>query len=177
MFKTFNLRGSTPAPGFYITCRIRGMVFNPRHTWRHVSDLILDCRTRLNLLKTFSSPRWGASSNRILQILHALIQAKLDHGAVIYDSGSSHSLQTLEPILNAANRMSLGAFCTSPVDSFWLNPALCPCRKFLCLSYGLELQNRQPCKLLRFRSSLGSSLRATSFIPATFGTSSAILQP
>ena len=53
---------------------------------------------------------------------NALVRSKLDYGSIIYDTAKPDLLNELSPIHNAGLRLTLGALCTSPVDSI-LNEA------------------------------------------------------
>jgi len=100
------------------SCKILGMTFDKRHTWKtHILKLKTECQARLHVLKILASPKSGAASTRLLQIQKAIIQSKLDYGSTLYGSASGTTLKTLDTIFNSANRLSLGAFRTSPVHS------------------------------------------------------------
>ncbi|XP_074026915.1 uncharacterized protein [Leptinotarsa decemlineata] len=71
-----------------------------------------------------------------------LIRCKLDYGSIVYNSAQKSTLKQLDIIHNAALRIALGAFCTSPIDSLNCEsgePSLADRRKYLTLSYASKI--------------------------------------
>jgi len=61
--------------------RLLGVIFDsPRLTWKaHVDHLVANCTRRINIMKTFSSPSWGASHPILRQFYISYIRAKLSY--------------------------------------------------------------------------------------------------
>ena len=55
-----------------------------------------------------------------LKLYRSLITSKLDYGCIVYGSASKTALVKLNPVHNQGLRLSLGAFRSSPVESFML---------------------------------------------------------
>lgn len=98
--------------------KILGLTFDSKLTWKnHIEDLILDCKKRINILKVLSSTKWGADQESLIRVYRGLIRSKIDYGSIIYGSANSNLLKKLDAIQNAALRISLGVFRTTPVYS------------------------------------------------------------
>ena len=74
----------------------------------------------INLLKILAHTRWGANHSSLLTIYRSVVHFKLDYGSIVYGSARKSYLSKLEPVANAALRLSLGAFRTSPIPSYKL---------------------------------------------------------
>ena len=85
----------------------------------------------------------GCKSNFLLKLYHSLVRSKLDYGCIVYGSASKTALAKLDPIYNQGLRLSLGAFCSSPVESLYVEahePPLEIRREKLALQYRLKLK-------------------------------------
>ena len=67
--------------------------------------------------KCVSNQKWGADRKIILRLYKTLIKSKLEYGYEAYGSACKTLLQSLEPVQNAALRLALGAYRTSPISS------------------------------------------------------------
>ena len=56
----------------------------------------------------------------MLRLYRSLTQSKLEYGSVVYGSIYSSYLEMLDPVYNQGLRLCLGAFRTSPMESFML---------------------------------------------------------
>jgi len=56
-------------------------------------------------------------SKRLLTLYGTLIRSKIDYGSIVYGSTRKSYLSKLDPIVNQALRLCLGAFRTSPIRS------------------------------------------------------------
>ncbi|XP_057329861.1 uncharacterized protein LOC130670470 [Microplitis mediator] len=100
------------------TIKLLGLYIDKKLNWStHVNHLMLECSKRINILKVFGHTRWGADKNSLLLTYKSLVRQKLDYGAIFYDMASSRLLRDLERSQNQALRISIGAYCTSPIDS------------------------------------------------------------
>lgn len=120
-------------------CKILGIYFDEKHSWKyHINTLKANCYARLNILKTLSSLKWGADTYILINIYKSIIQPKIDYGSIVYSSAKPTLLQKLDPIINSACRLSLGAFRSSPVTSLLAEAGLLPLelrRKLNCLKF------------------------------------------
>lgn len=100
------------------TTKILGMTFDHKHTWRdHIENFATECKKRLNIIKVLSATEWGADQQSLIRVYRGLIRAKIDYGSILYGSASSNLLKKLNSVQNAALRISLGVFRTTPVTS------------------------------------------------------------
>ena len=107
---------------------ILGMVFDsPLLTWKaHTEHLQVECLRRVQIMKAISSYSWGMSSNILKQFYIAYIRAKMDYGAILYESASISRLNKLESIQNACCRLILGVRKSSPILSIQVEAGLPP---------------------------------------------------
>ena len=128
--------------------RLLGMILDsPKLNWRmHVKNLIRDCRLRLDILKSVSSPVWGASAQLIRTFYISYIRTKIDYGCIFYDTAGP-ILQKLDTIQNSALRLITGARKTSPILSLQVEafiPSLkihrgqCIIKKYLDLLHSVK---------------------------------------
>lgn len=101
------------------THRLLGLIFDsPLLIWKdHIHYLRNDCLKRIDLLKSISSSKWGASSHILRNFYVAYIRSKIDYGSIVYASASNTNLKRLDTLQNACCRLILGARSTSPVLS------------------------------------------------------------
>ena len=93
-----------------------GLIWDRKLTFEHhINYLKAKCNKSLQLLRVLANKNWGADSELLLRIFRALIRSKLDYGAVVYQSATQKSLDSLYPIQNEALRVCLGAFKSSPI--------------------------------------------------------------
>lgn len=92
------------------------MWFDSKMSWStHIKELKSECKKRLTILKTIAHKSWGADTITLKLTFKALIMAKLDYGAVIYQSAKTHWLKSLDPVINTGMRIAIGAYHTSPI--------------------------------------------------------------
>ena len=53
------------------------------------------------------------------KVVHAIVRSKFDYGCIVYGTASNTNLRQLDSIHNSGLRLTLGAFCTSPVSSLY----------------------------------------------------------
>jgi ribonuclease HI len=152
-----------------------GLIFDSRLTWiAQIKALRIKCLKALNLLKVVSSHSWGADRAVLLRLYRALIRSKLDYGCQAYGSASKSALKLLDPIHNAALRICVGAFRTSPIESLYVEahePSLTNRRQQLGLQYYARLQGlpHLPTNRLVNDDSLDSWYGRRVKIPRPFG--------
>ena len=89
-----------------------------RRAYIHAISTLKDkCTKSLNLIKVTSHQKWGANRATKIKLYRALIRSKLDYSSILYETACATELKKLDVIQNSALRLSLGAFCTSPISS------------------------------------------------------------
>ena len=68
-------------------------------------------------MKRITGVKWGVSRDLLLKYYIAAIRSKIIYGASVYSSASPSILNKLNSVQNAALRISLGAFKSSPIAS------------------------------------------------------------
>ena len=90
----------------------------PLLCWKaHVDYLRVECAKRIDLMKTISSIKWGASSKILRSFYVSYIRSKLDYGAMIYCTAAATNLKKLDIIQNTCCRLILGARKSTPIQS------------------------------------------------------------
>ncbi|XP_045101460.1 uncharacterized protein LOC123498419 [Portunus trituberculatus] len=81
----------------------------PRLSWvNHISYLRTSCNKRLDVMKRIAGIRWGASRDLLLHYYKTTIRAKMQYASCFYGSAAYSNLLKLDPIQNAALRISMG---------------------------------------------------------------------
>ena len=76
-------------------------------------------------------------------LYRTIVRSKLDYGCIVYGTASNTNLQQLDSIHNAGLRLALGAFCTSPVSSMYMEANEAPLEeRRLKLSMNYYLKTR-----------------------------------
>ena len=86
----------------------------------HIKHLKAWCQKSLNILKVLSRTEWGADRTILLKLYRSLVISKLDYSCIVYGSAAKTSLVKLDLVNNHGLRLSLGAFCSSPVESLYV---------------------------------------------------------
>ncbi|XP_060843930.1 uncharacterized protein LOC132923934 [Rhopalosiphum padi] len=98
--------------------KILGLKFDTKMNWiQHLKYLKTDINQRLNLIKVLSHTQWGGDEHSLIRIHRQLIRAKLDYGAILYQSTSHSHLKIIDSTLNSSIRLCIGAFKSSPIES------------------------------------------------------------
>jgi hypothetical protein len=122
-----------------------GLVFDSKLSFKaHIDYLKKKCLKAMNLLRVVSSTDWRADSTTLLRLYRSLVRSKLDYGCVVYGSVRDSYLQSLDRVQNAALRICLGAFRTSPITSLHVEANELPLklrRQKLALQYVVKLKN------------------------------------
>ena len=118
---------SHPLP-FVTKHRYLGLYIDgPSLTWaHHITYLQSSCLRRIDVLKRISGVHWGANRALLLRYYQAAIESKLKYGAEVYGSASPSLLKKLNIIQNAAIRICLGAFRSSPIAALLAETGLLP---------------------------------------------------
>ena len=86
----------------------------------HIKYLEPRCQKSLNILEVLSRTEWGADRTTLLKLYRSLVRSKLDYGCIVYGSASKTALAKLDPVHHQGLPPSLGAFRSSPVESFYV---------------------------------------------------------
>jgi len=95
-----------------------GVIFDHKMSFiPHIINLKTKCLKALNIIKVVSHQNWGGDQQTLLNLYRATIRSKLDYGSFIYGSARTTYINMLNPVVNQALRLCLGAFRTSPEAS------------------------------------------------------------
>lgn len=111
----------------------------------HIVELKRDCLKRIDLMKTFSSSTWGASSQILRNFYISYIRSKLDYGSNLYGYAAKTNLKKLDSIQNSALRLMLGGRKSSPILSLQAEagiPSLSLHRDYLHVKQYIKLKNK-----------------------------------
>ncbi|GFW31687.1 putative RNA-directed DNA polymerase from transposon BS [Trichonephila clavipes] len=119
--------------------KILGIIFDPNITWKnHINYLRQKGFKYLNAIKALSSPKIGARSDHLLNIINATIRSIFDYGSQLFSFSSNSNRQKLEPIYNAALRLPLGLPRNTPLDLLRaesMNGSINTRHNFLCQNF------------------------------------------
>ena len=87
---------------------------------KHISLLKTQCREALNLILVVAHLKWGGDRDTLLMMYRAIVRPKLDYGCIVYGTESNTNIRQLDSIHNSGLRLALGAFCTSPICSLYI---------------------------------------------------------
>jgi hypothetical protein len=122
-----------------------GLIFDSKLSFKsHIACVKKKCLRAMNLLRVVSHTDWGADSTTLLRLYHSLVRSKLDYGCIVYGSARDSYLQSLDRVQNAALRVCLGAFRTTPISSLHVEanePPLTLRRQKLALQYIVKLRS------------------------------------
>jgi ribonuclease HI len=139
-----------------------GVTFDSKLTFRpHIAYLKQKCLKAMNLLRVVTYTDWGADSTTLLRLYRSLVRSKLDYGCIVYGSTRDSYVVSLDRVQNAALRVCLGAFRTTPISSLHVEanePPLRLRREMLALQYMLKLRSNpsNPAYSCVFESNLTS---------------------
>lgn len=127
--------------------RILGMIMDsPSLNWKaHIDYVKSDCLKRLDLIKVFSSPSYGASTRILRNFYISYVRAKLDYGASLYASASKTNLKKLEIVQNGSLRCVLGARSSTPINSLEVESCVPPLkihRDYLTVKQYIKLKHK-----------------------------------
>ena len=106
---------------FVKEAKFLGLIWDTKLTFEpHIKYLKARCQKSLNILKVLSRTEWGADGTTLLKLYRSLVRSKLDYGCIVYGSASKTALAKLDPVHNQGLRLSLGAFCSSLVESLYV---------------------------------------------------------
>ena len=106
---------------FVKEAKFLGLIWDIKLTFDpHIKYLKARCQKSLNILKNPFSYRMVADQTNLLKLYRSLVRSKLDYGCIVYGSASKTALAKLFPVHNEGLRLSLGAFCSSPVESLYV---------------------------------------------------------
>lgn len=136
---------------YYNSTKYLGLIFDSKLKWDiHLKDLKSKSIQKLNILKIVSKQHWGADRKSLLTLYRSLVRSKLDYGSMIYNSAREKTLQILNPVHNHGIRLAIGAFCSTPVLSLYVEANELPLekrRKILTCNFALKATSlvNHPC--------------------------------
>lgn len=99
------------------TTKMLGVIFDKRQTWSPYIKYLKKLRTdSLKIIKILSHTSWGGESKSLVKIFNAIIQAKINYGAILYRSAANSTLKLIDTRNNSGLRLPIGAF---------IKPTLC----------------------------------------------------
>ena len=118
-----------------------GLTFDgPLLTWKyHIDDIILKCQSRLDVMRRSCGKKWGASRDTMLLYYQTYIRSLLDYGGIVYGSAAPTQLKKLDVIQNAAIRLALGAYKTTPIVSLNTEAHILPLKIWRNIQSGAAL--------------------------------------
>ena len=121
------------------------MVFDTKLTFKnHIQYLKTSCQKALDILRVVGHTDWGADHIVLLRLYCLLVHSKLDYGCIVYGSALRSILKQLDPIHHQGLQIALGAFCSSPTQSLYVEAhelSLTTRRLKLSLNYVLKLKS------------------------------------
>jgi len=124
-----------------------GLTFDRKLNFKdHIESTRKKCVSSMNLLKVLSHFNWGADRKILLQLFRSLIRSKIDYGLIVYGAARPSYIKRLETVHNAALRICLGAYRTSPISSLQVEANELPMqlrRDQLSLQYATKLLGNQ----------------------------------
>ena len=120
-----------------------GLLFDKKLSFiPHIKALKAKCLKALDVLKVLSNTNWGGDRSVLLNLYRFLVRSNFDYGSIVYGSARKSYLKSLDTIHHQGLRLAVGAFRTSPVESFYAEsnePFLYTRREKLSLRYTTKL--------------------------------------
>lgn len=104
----------------------------------HIDYVKNKARKSMNLISALAYTDFGSDRNTLLKIHKSLVVSRMDYASFILDGASKTALLPLDRLNRMGIRKSIGAFCTTPIDSLHAEsgiPPLATRRKMLGMSY------------------------------------------
>lgn len=122
-----------------------GVIYDNKLNFKsHIAYLKKKCLKAMNLLRVVAHTEWGADSTTLLRLYRSLVRSKLDYGCIVYGSTRNSYIESLDRVQNAALRVCLGAFRTTPMTSLHVEANELPLRlrrEKLALQYIIKLKS------------------------------------
>jgi len=129
------------------TVKFLGMTFDQELNWNaHIENILRNSKGKINLLRSLTGYRWGASKKTLIRIYDTLIKPKLDYGIEIMHTASKKSTDKLEKIENMCLRICCGAMKSTPIDALHNECGELPFqlrRKAALLKYSVKIANAE----------------------------------
>jgi hypothetical protein len=122
-----------------------GLIFDSKLSFKpHIAYLKKKCLKAMNLLRVVANTYWGADSTTLLRLYRSIMRSKLDYVCTVYRSARDYYIKSLDRVQNAALRVCLGAFRTTPISSLHVEANELPAqlrREKLALQYIVKLKS------------------------------------
>ena len=98
-----------------------GVIFDTKLPFKnHIQYLKTSCQKALDILHVVGHTDWGADHIVLLCLYCSLVHSRLYYGCIVYGSARWSILKQLDPIHHMGLWITLGAFCTSPAQSLYI---------------------------------------------------------
>jgi hypothetical protein len=102
-----------------------GLNFDSKLLWgKQINESKQKANGAINVIKTLAHTKWGSNQNTLIRLHKTLVISKLEYGSELYGSAAKTYPQKLDSIHNTGMRLSLGPFCTNPIESFLMESEL-----------------------------------------------------
>ena len=108
-----------------------GTVFDRELRWRQQGERAANkAQAALMALNTLAQTTWGVTTRRFTRLIQACVHPRSDYAAIVWHSFGHNTRTTtkLDRILRQAQRTSLGAFRTTPMDALMYDSDMEPAR-------------------------------------------------
>lgn len=154
---------------FQDTLKFLGLIFDSRLTWKpHILYLKNEIATKLNILKVINHPTYNPSRKLLLNLYRSLIRSKAEYGILALASASPNTLSILNPPLNVALRICIGALRSTPIQSLYCEASELPPtyrRRVLANNYLSKISNNRNHPIMKRIEKHVSSLALPIFEP------------
>ncbi len=149
------------------TATYLGLIFDSKLTWRpYLQHLKRSSTRKLNIIRKLAHSSYGAETTTLLNIYKAIIQSKLDYGAVVYSSACTSNLNMLNTIQHTALRLASAAFPNTPSITILADLGEMPLsfqRDKQIIRYHIRLQSRPYLQMLNITCIASVSTFKSSF--------------
>lgn len=122
-----------------------GVYFDTKSTWSpQIDQIIMKCNKGINVLRSLTGCKWGASPRCLIMLYHAIIGAHLDYSSCLISTASNSKLQKLDRIQFRAIRIALGLMISTPTQILQSEANIPPLqfrRQFLADKYYLKCKS------------------------------------
>ena len=110
--------------------KVLGVILDsPKLTFNeHIKYVKTKIEKRINVLRSLSATRWGASAKLLRRVYISFIRSKMEYGCVMFGELNETNMRILEVLQNKALRCITGARRTSPILSLECEAYISPIR-------------------------------------------------
>ena len=123
-----------------------GVHMDSKLTWKnHISEITAKCEKSINVLRVFSSLKWGADPDISLLFYRSCIRSSIDYACLAYGNASDSLLKRLDVIHHKCLRLCVGLLNDTPINALLSEAAEPPLkirRKRLGVSFLINCYRR-----------------------------------